>query len=113
MREASRALRSIPSVDRLLADPAAAALLARLRRDRLVQALRAELDAWRPRLAVGERLPEAAALLDAAAARLAPRGPVLARVVNATGVGLHTNLGRAALPDAAVAALVDAARGAV
>ena len=113
MRDASRALRAIPSVDRLLADPTAAALLERHRRDRLVQALRAELDDWRPRLARGERLPEAACLLEAAAARLAERQPVLTRVVNATGVGLHTNLGRAVLPEAAVAALVDAARGAV
>src|SRR5262245_3044462 len=113
MRDASPALRAIPSVDRLLADPAAAALLERHRRDRLVQALRAELDDWRPRLARGERLPEAASLLQAAAARLVTRGAVLTRVVDATGVGLHTNLGRAVLPEAAVAALVDAARGAV
>ena len=106
MRDASRALRAIPSVDRLLADPAAAALLQRHRRDRLVQALRAELDDWRPRLARGERLPAAPSLLQAAAERLVLRDPVLTRVVNATGVGLHTNLGRAVLPEAAIAALV-------
>jgi L-seryl-tRNA(Ser) seleniumtransferase len=113
MADASSALRAIPSLDRLLADPAAVALLQHHRRERLVEALRAELDAWRPRLARGECLPGAAALLEAAAVRLAPAGRVLRRVVNATGVGLHTNLGRAVLPAAAVAALVDAARGAV
>ncbi|HWP67212.1 MAG TPA: L-seryl-tRNA(Sec) selenium transferase [Candidatus Limnocylindria bacterium] len=113
MPDARRALRAIPSVDRLLAHPAAQPLLGVYQRARVVDVLRAVLDEWRQRLAGGEPLPEAADLIDAAARRLAARGPVLQRVVNATGVGLHTNLGRAPLAAAAVDALVEAARGPV
>jgi L-seryl-tRNA(Ser) seleniumtransferase len=104
--------RTIPSVARLLETPAAAPLLARWRRERVVEAVRRVLDALR-----GERdaapVPEAAALLAAVAARLeADAAPALGPVVNATGVVLHTNLGRAVLAEPAVAALVAVARGA-
>src|SRR5262245_13717317 len=53
-----------------------------------------------------ERAAKAAALLAAAKKRIARRrDPGCVRVVNATGVVLHTNLGRAALPPAAIEAL--------
>ena len=53
-----------------------------------------------------ERASLASAVLSAAKKRIARRrDPGLVRVVNATGVVLHTNLGRAALPAAALAAL--------
>lgn len=113
MSQADHALRAIPSVDRLLGEPAAGALLARHRRDRVVGALRGVLAGWRPRLAAGERLPDPAALIAEAASALAPAPSALVRVINATGIGLHTNLGRAVLAEGAVAALVEAARGAV
>jgi L-seryl-tRNA(Ser) seleniumtransferase len=113
MGDPANVLRRIPSVDRLLGEPAAAPLLVRHRRERVVEAVRSVLDDWRLRLGRGERLPDAPALLAEAAAALAPAGPLLRRVVNATGVGLHTNLGRAVLAEDAVAALVSAARGAV
>jgi L-seryl-tRNA(Ser) seleniumtransferase len=113
MRNPAGVLRAIPSVDRVLADPSAAPLLAGHRRERVVEAVRAVLEGWRMRLTRGERLPEVSALLEEAALGLAPAGPTLRRVINATGVGLHTNLGRAVLADQAIAALVEAARGAV
>jgi L-seryl-tRNA(Ser) seleniumtransferase len=55
---------------------------------------------------------EGPALLDAARRRIARRrDPGCVRVVNATGVVLHTNIGRAALPPAALEALARHARG--
>ena len=91
---------ALPSVDRVLRDGAVRALLERHPRGQVVDAIRALLDEHR---AAGTA-PNGVA--DAVAARLRPS---LGRVVNATGVVLHTNLGRAPLAPAAIAAVVDAA----
>jgi L-seryl-tRNA(Ser) seleniumtransferase len=105
--------RAIPSVSSLLATEAGVALLGRYRRARVVESLRAELDAIRRALDAEPAVPSADEVLARAAARLeAARAPRQVRVVNATGVGLHTNLGRAPLAEEAVAALASAARGA-
>ena len=107
-------LRRIPSVERLLRAPAAAALLVRWRRDRVVETLRLVLRDVRHALGDGGALPDDGALLAQVAARLDASGtPRLQPVVNATGVVLHTNLGRAPLAAPAIDALVAAARGAV
>ncbi len=94
--------RRLPAVDRLLADPLVRRLEASYGREPVrVQARRA-LDRLRRRLA-GEGAPpsadEVAALPDEIARALeAELGRPLRRVLNATGVLLHTNLGRAPLP---------------
>jgi len=107
-------LRRIPSVERLLRAPEAAALLVRWRRDRVVETLRLVLRDVRHALGDGGALPDDGALLAQVAARLDVSGaPRLQPVVNATGVVLHTNLGRAPLAEPAIDALVVAARGAV
>jgi L-seryl-tRNA(Ser) seleniumtransferase len=110
----SRPHRAIPSVERLLHAPGAAALLARWRRERVVDMVRLVLRDIRHTLERGGTVPADEILVARAGARLeAAAAPRLTRVVNATGVVLHTNLGRAPLAEAAVDALVVAARGAV
>jgi L-seryl-tRNA(Ser) seleniumtransferase len=107
-------LRGLPSVDRLLGHEKARALVARYRRDYVVQQCRAILDELRVAL---RREPSAdtgpldeATLLGRLEARLeAGRESSLTRVVNATGTVLHTNLGRALLAEPAIDALCRAA----
>jgi L-seryl-tRNA(Ser) seleniumtransferase len=100
--------RGLPSVETLLAGPGVGALLAEHSRALVVKAARAAVEAARTNggVAPAEGWDEA---VRAAVARLAERS--LAPVINATGVVLHTNLGRAPLADAAIAALTQVARG--
>src|SRR5690242_4702715 len=92
------ALRSLPGVDQLLRSADAGALLARYPRALVADAVRAALDAARGALRDGGDAPGADALVADAATRLAAlAAPSLRPVVNATGVVLHTNLGRAPL----------------
>lgn len=102
----------IPALDRLLNEPALAAALDTHGRTQVVAALRRHLDALRQRALAGE-LPRAelaqaavAAAVDGALARAA--APRLRAVYNLTGTVLHTNLGRALLPDEAVASVLRA-----
>ena len=73
----------------------------------LVAALRVEADALRTRLARGEAEPDVTGAIERAVAdRLqAEQQPSLRTVINATGVILHTNLGRAPLGDGAADAV--------
>ncbi len=109
-----RSHRAIPSVERLLRAPAATLLLARWRRERVIEIVRLVLRELRHELDAGAGVPDDDALLTRVGARLdTAAAPRLGRVVNATGIVLHTNLGRAPLAEAAVEAVVLAARGAV
>jgi L-seryl-tRNA(Ser) seleniumtransferase len=102
------ARRQLPSIDTLLAGPGVARLLAEHPRGLVVKAARETVDA--ARVNGGVTPPEGwDAAVEAAVARLAV--PSLAPVINATGVVLHTNLGRAPLAGAAIAALTSVARG--
>ncbi len=97
--------RDLPSVDRLLQDPYVARLLLEQPRDLVVQAAREALEAARVALRDGQANGVVAALPRAVEARLwAAIRPALAPVINATGVVIHTNLGRAPLSQDALAA---------
>jgi L-seryl-tRNA(Ser) seleniumtransferase len=108
------ALRALPQVQRLLELPAALALARRHPRAAVTAAVRAVVEQARLGVLAGEtrRVPSAAALLAQAAAALdEARRPVLRRAINATGIVLHTNLGRAPLAEAAIDAMAEAASG--
>ena len=99
----------LPSVDRLLEDPALAAAAAEYGRAEALAGARQALAEARRALGAGGAL-DPAELGPAAAAHVAARGrPSLRRVFNLTGVVLHTNLGRAPLPQEAMAAIAEAA----
>jgi L-seryl-tRNA(Ser) seleniumtransferase len=101
----SEQLRKIPSIDELLALPPLAELAARVSRNLVVDAARIALQRIRDDISrsVARTLPEPQAIALQIAddvARLLT--PSLRPVINATGVILHTNLGRAPLAQAAI-----------
>ncbi|OQA44614.1 MAG: L-seryl-tRNA(Sec) selenium transferase [Chloroflexi bacterium ADurb.Bin325] len=107
------ARRRLPGVDRLLGHPTLAGPLAEHGRELALDAVREVLAEARAAAADGRAaVPAADALAAAAAARLAAlaRG-TLAAAINATGVIIHTNLGRAPLSDAARRAMDAVAAG--
>jgi len=112
-------LRQIPAVEELLSSPRIRGLLAVHPRWAVLEAIRQVLAERRRRVLLGglsreaaERLlaPEAIALAVAEVAAQTA-GPSLIPVINATGVVIHTNLGRAPLAAAALQALEAAGRG--
>ena len=109
--------RVIPSIERLRQRPRVAALEARCGGAATLQALREEAAALRALLAASEieigDPEDAAGRIEAGAAeRLdAALAPSLTPVINATGVIVHTNLGRAPLAPAAIARVGEVARG--
>jgi L-seryl-tRNA(Ser) seleniumtransferase len=97
----------LPSVDRLLCSPLAASLRATHGHTLVAGCARALLESLRGRALAGQ-LPNSAvtpAALDSAlqAAVEARLAPAMQRVLNLSGTVIHTNLGRAVLPDAALA----------
>src|SRR5947209_6585074 len=98
--------RALPSLDRLLRLGSAKALLQGHRREAVVRLLRTELDAARAGISRGEPAPKPEAIVAAAASR-ADRDWVArpTRLINATGVILHTAAGRAPLSADAIAAM--------
>ncbi len=107
-------LRQLPSVDGLLKQASVLALAKAIGRSRVTDWARRAIDELRERF---DSMPsvdrdtlvgEAVALIEARAQAETSRR--LRRVINATGVVLHTNLGRAPLADAAMDAIHDAAR---
>ena len=103
-------LRGLPAVDAVLRDPAGEALAARHGRAAATATIREVLDRLRREIAAGGE-PEVSERTVAAEAYRILSGRGLRRVVNATGVVLHTNLGRSVLSERAAAAVAEAAKG--
>ncbi|MBM3675926.1 MAG: L-seryl-tRNA(Sec) selenium transferase [Actinobacteria bacterium] len=97
--------RGLPSVDRVLAQ------LDGLPHDLLVASARAAIDAARERAAQGLATDPDAIVADARDRVAIRQAQLLRPIVNATGVLLHTNLGRAPIGDNALAAAVAVGRG--
>ena len=95
--------RRIPSTDVLLRDPRLAAAVAELGRE----LVKTEIRRAQQRARSGDLDP--GGIVDAVTAALPTAAVTLTRVLNASGVLLHTNLGRAPLSEAAVRALAEAA----
>src|SRR5690606_37158319 len=102
--------RALPSVERLLIDERVASLTSRHGREAMVHVARAILDEYRAWI---ERTgdPPARPAVDAVVQRAASLEPSLRHVINATGVIIHTNLGRAPLSAATIDAMARASAG--
>src|SRR5919109_106599 len=98
-------LRDLPSVDELVRD----ARFSGQPRELLVESARAALDQAREAIRRGGDPGDVAALVSAEL--VAARRPSLRRAPNATGVVVHTNLGRAPLAEEALARVQEVGRG--
>jgi L-seryl-tRNA(Ser) seleniumtransferase len=105
--------RNIPSIDQLRQRPAVARLESQYGHHAIVAALRAEADRVRDALGAGTLIADAADHIERGAIdRLREQFAFSLRpVINATGVIIHTNLGRAPLSAAAAARVAEVAAG--
>ena len=102
----STRLRDLPSVDRVLSREQVVRLIERYSRRAVTDLVRAELEACREAIGVGGPVPALADIAAAVERRAADRWKEWpGAVINATGVILHTNLGRAPLSRAALDAI--------
>jgi L-seryl-tRNA(Ser) seleniumtransferase len=107
--------RNLPSVNDVLELAAVQALAGQYAHEGIVAAIRDELAHLRRRLAAGESI-DGQSHAEAVAVRVTERlgqahRPKLRQVINATGIVLHTNLGRAPIAEEAARAAYEAARG--
>ena len=105
-------LRSLPSVDQLLQTEEVIQWISSYGRPLTLDAIRSVLDKVRLRYAEASTIPDRESLLEQVGSKLQNwTAPTLRDVINATGVILHTNLGRAPLSQAALDAIRSVASG--
>jgi L-seryl-tRNA(Ser) seleniumtransferase len=105
-------LRKLPGVDRLLQEGGVQALTEEYGHDLTVEAIRQSLGLARQAIIAGQACPSVDELVEMTRVSLEARSrPTLQPVINATGVIIHTNLGRAPLSAEARAAMELAAQG--
>jgi len=104
-------LRALPKTDEVLARPELTTSLETIPRAVVLDAIRAAVEDARSRILAGEELSFSAAdaARDAAGRAALASRPSLRRVINATGIIVHTNLGRSVLSEAAVKAVSEVA----
>ena len=106
-------LKKIPKVDELLRSPALAQTIAHYGDRAVTEAVRTELDALRQDILKGllSVMPETAVLCQRICCRTQSSSlPSFRKVINGTGILLHTNLGRACLSEKAARAVYEASR---
>lgn len=106
-------LRNLPQVEELLHHPALEAVQSLFPRPLVTDLCRASIDEARTNILSGQSGPTSPDDIAAAVLKrlLKLERPSLRRVINASGVIVHTNLGRSALAPSAVAAVSEVARG--
>ena len=114
MQHGDNPLRNLPQVQRLLEMPVTNSLCAEFGRTAVIDALRATLDELREQIGAGllADVPDTQTVVTRSGEKLAVRRRRgLRRTINATGIVLHTNLGRAPLAPEAIAAIAEVAAG--
>lgn len=106
--DSASALRQLPAVHALLRDPEVAACVRSYGRAAVTEAIRDALDHARHEIRHGRPTSVGPAAVQAQLRRR--ETPSLRRIINATGVVLHTNLGRAPLAEPAIRAVTETAR---
>jgi len=110
----TRPARRPPSIDEVLRTPTGGVAAARFGHAATVKAIRQSVAAVRDAARAAAHVPAAETIAAWTLQALEHAdAPSLRRVFNLTGTVLHTNLGRAVLPDSAIAAAADAMRSAV
>lgn len=104
--------RRLPSVDHVLADERLKQLGETYPHSLLVDIVRQQLESERSVIAAGKPASSLSEIVDSICAQMqALESPSLRQVINATGVLLHTNLGRAPLSQEAITAMDAVAKG--
>lgn len=99
-------LRLLPSVDKLIQTPEIGQLINDFGRNQVIIAIRETLDFFRTQIINGEHPPSYQVIVENIDLMITKRfTPTLVPVINATGVILHTNLGRAPLSEETVQAM--------
>jgi L-seryl-tRNA(Ser) seleniumtransferase len=98
--------RGLPSVDRLMSEPEIVKLSESYPHDLLVDLARQQLELERISIAAGNHGPALSEIVESICARVeALVSPGPRRIINTSGVIIHTNLGRAPLSEEAIAAM--------
>ncbi len=104
-------LRNLPSVDRMLADLRLRPETTGLSREVLAGLARDVLSDLRSCVVNGAPCPPCGEIIDTVSRKAATLGRSLRKVINATGVVLHTNVGRAPMSEETIEAMSAASRG--